>query len=178
MQNKNNVQTTNLDLELFHIQSQKSFNLLPNFSVVRIGKPKEKYIPEVNVSDLPNANYVSRLHAEIQAEKNAYYLIDLGSANGTYLNNIKLEPKKRYPLNLGDKIDLSQGGKVTFLFLQTKPAVPESDTMLLNEPPTVLQIELFTNTQPSVIERLNGLGGWVRKMLDNSWQFLKGFTKK
>ncbi|MEC4819892.1 MAG: FHA domain-containing protein [Scytonema sp. PMC 1069.18] len=178
MQNTNNVQTTNLNLELFHIQSQKSFNLLPNFSVVRIGKPKEQYIPDINVSDLPNANFVSRLHAEIQAEKNDYYLVDLGSANGTYLNNMKLEPKKRYQLNLGDKIDLSHGGKVTFLFLQKQAVVPESDTMLLNEPPTVLQIELFTNTRPSPIEQLGNLGGWVKNILDNSWDFLKGLVKK
>lgn len=159
MQNPGSSQTTGLILELFHVQTDTSLELPQNFSVIRLGKPKDKIMPEINVSALPNADFVSRLHAEIQVEKNIHYIVDMGSANGTYLNNIKLEPTKRYPLNLGDKIDLGHGGKVTFLFLQKQEIVTQSDNTILNNPPTVLQIELVANTKPSPMERLSKFVG-------------------
>lgn len=161
MQNPGRSQTTGLILELFHVQTDTSFELPQNFSVIRLGKPKDKIMPDINVSTLPNADFVSRLHAEIQVEKNTYYVVDMGSANGTYLNNIKLEPTKRYPLKLGDKIDLGHGGKVTFIFLHKQEIVNPSDNTILNNPPTVLQIELVPNTKPSAKERLGKVVGLV-----------------
>ncbi|ARV58772.1 phosphopeptide-binding protein [Nostocales cyanobacterium HT-58-2] len=160
MQNPGKPQTTGLNLELFHVQSDTSFELPQNFSMIRIGKPKDKIMPDINVSGLPNADFVSRLHAEIHVEKNTYYLLDMGSANGTYLNNIKLAPTKRYPLNFGDKIDLGHGGRVTFIFLHKQDElVSQSDNTVLNNPPTVIQIELTANAKPSPMERLSKLVG-------------------
>jgi pSer/pThr/pTyr-binding forkhead associated (FHA) protein len=165
MQNLGGSQTKGLSLELFHVQTDTSFELPPDFSVIRIGKPKDQMMPEINVSSLPNADFVSRLHAEIQVEKNTYYIVDVGSANGTYLNNIKLAPTKRYPLNLGDKIDLGNTGKVTFIFLHKQEVVTQSDNTLLNNPPTVIQIELVTNPKPSQRERLGKLFGLLLMVL-------------
>ncbi|NWF62355.1 MAG: FHA domain-containing protein [Fischerella sp.] len=116
MQNLGTSQATELSLELFHVQTNTSFEMPPNFPIIYIGKPNEKINPDVDVSGLPDADIVSRLHAKIQVEGNTYYIEDLGSSNGTYLNNTKLEPRTRYPLNLGDRIDFGQGGKVTFIF--------------------------------------------------------------
>lgn len=130
MQNPHQLQTTGTSLELFHVQTNTSFELPPNFTVIRVGKPKDQFIPDINVANLPSSDFVSRLHAEIQVKQNTYYLVDLGSSNGTYLNNIKLEPTKCYPLKLGDKIDLGHGSRVTFLFLRKEIVIPESDTIL------------------------------------------------
>ncbi|MFQ4142137.1 FHA domain-containing protein [Chlorogloeopsis sp. ULAP02] len=116
MQNLGTLQTKSLGLELFHVQTHTSFEIQPYFSVIRIGKPNATINPDVDVSDLPDANIVSRTHAEIQLQESTYCIEDLGSANGTYLNDIKLDPKTRYPLKPGDKIDLGQGSKVTFIF--------------------------------------------------------------
>ena len=44
---------------------------------------------------------VSRLHARIKIEDKAMWITDLGSANGTQVNNKKLSPHQEYPL--GDK---------------------------------------------------------------------------
>jgi hypothetical protein len=44
---------------------------------------------------------VSRLHARIKIEDKTMWITDLGSANGTHVNNKKLEPHHEYPL--GDK---------------------------------------------------------------------------
>ncbi|MGH8000239.1 MAG: FHA domain-containing protein [Brasilonema sp.] len=161
MQNPGKSQTTGLSLELFHVQTDTPLELPPNFTVIRIGKPKDKIIPDINVAGLPDATFVSRLHAEIQVEKNTYYVVDMGSVNGTYLNNIKLDPNKRYPLKFGDKIDLGHGGKVTFIFLQKQEIVTQSENTILNNPPTVIQIELVANTKPSTMERFTKFMGLV-----------------
>lgn len=45
---------------------------------------------------------VSRQHAEIRRQANAYWLMDLGSKNATWLNGYRLEVKRPYVLNHGD----------------------------------------------------------------------------
>ncbi|WP_017318160.1 FHA domain-containing protein [Mastigocladopsis repens] len=148
MQNLSTSQTTRLSLELFHVQSNTSFELLPNLAVIRIGKPNDQIAPDINVLALPNADIVSRLHAEIQVEESTYYIVDVGSSNGTFLNNVKLEPKKRYSLTLGDKIDLGHEEKVTFIFQCKRNLVfPSHSTPI--RPDTVIQPEIV---QPQIVE--------------------------
>ncbi|RMG97323.1 MAG: FHA domain-containing protein, partial [Chloroflexi bacterium] len=47
---------------------------------------------------------VSRLHATIQYSNHGIVLIDLGSTNGTMLNNYRLAAEQPYLLNNGDEI--------------------------------------------------------------------------
>jgi len=44
----------------------------------------------------------SRRHAVIMAEDRRYYVEDLGSTNGSFLNGERLEPGRRYPLHAND----------------------------------------------------------------------------
>ncbi|MBW4605456.1 MAG: FHA domain-containing protein [Calothrix sp. FI2-JRJ7] len=111
-------------LELVHLQTNTSFEL-PLQDVIRIGKPNDLIIPEVNVSSLPDTDIVSRQHAEIHRSKDSYYIVDNGSVNGTYLNDELLEPLRRYLLKLGDTISLGKGNKVAFI-LQHKLQAPSS----------------------------------------------------
>lgn len=153
MQNLNTSQTTGLSLELFHVQTHTSFELPPNLAVIRIGKPNDQIAPDINVLGLPSSDIVSRLHAEIQVEESTYYIIDVESANGTFLNSVKLEPKQRYPLNLGDKIDLGQEEKVTFIFQHKQNFVSTSGSPLIH-PVTVIQPQKIVQpiVQPQVVE--------------------------
>jgi signal transduction histidine kinase len=50
-------------------------------------------------------NEVSRRHAELRSLSNGYEIVDLGSANGTYVND---RPIDRTPLRHGDKVQLGQ----------------------------------------------------------------------
>jgi pSer/pThr/pTyr-binding forkhead associated (FHA) protein len=153
MQNLSTLQTTGLTLELFHVQTNTSFELPPNLAVIRIGKPNDQIAPDINVLALPNADIVSRLHAEIEVEESTYYIIDVESANGTFLNNIKLEPKQRYPLNIGDKIGLGQEEKVTFIFQHKQNFVSTSHSTPIH-PATVIQAKIVQPgiVQPQVVE--------------------------
>lgn len=169
MPNLRRSHTTGSNLELFHLQSNTSFELPPNLPVIRIGKPNEQIAPDINVLALPNADVVSRLHAEIQVEENTYYIIDTGSSNGTFLNSVKLEPKKRYPLNFGDKIELGQQENVTFIFQPQQNFASTSHSRLTRQP-TVLQAqivqpEITGNKKQYQVDRPSKLVGLVLMVL-------------
>jgi len=47
---------------------------------------------------------ISRLHSKIKSSQNKYYVIDLNSKNGTYVNGKLLEGEKEYELMEGDEV--------------------------------------------------------------------------
>jgi predicted amidophosphoribosyltransferase len=51
---------------------------------------------------------VSRRHAKLIHEGNAWFIMDLDSTNGTYVNGTELTPKTRAPLNSGDQLSLGE----------------------------------------------------------------------
>lgn len=55
---------------------------------------------------------VSRRHAEMRRDQNAFTLVDLGSLNGTYVNRERVE---RAPLRSGDEL---QVGKFRLMYLE------------------------------------------------------------
>ena len=101
---------------LLQVQTNLTLELPTNLSVIHIGKPNDRVPPDIDVSGFPNSEIVSRLHADIRVEADAYYIEDLGSSNGTYINNVPLPSGNRHRLRVGDRIALGKGDKVTFLF--------------------------------------------------------------
>lgn len=150
------VNTTNLNIELFHIQTNISFELPLNQNLIRIGKPNDLIIPDIDITPLPSQDVVSRQHAEIRIENNNYYLVDIGSVNGTFLNDVKLEPKKPYPLKLGDKISLGKEDKVSFIF-QYKQNSQQPN--LVKSSPTVFQPEVAKQEQTAKVDKTSKLVG-------------------
>jgi len=102
--------------KLLHVQTDRLIELSPSLSVVHIGKPNDRIPPDVDVSGFPNSEVVSRMHADICIEGDAYYIEDVGSSNGTYINNSPLLPGNRHRLRTGDRIALGKGDMMTFLF--------------------------------------------------------------
>ena len=47
---------------------------------------------------------IGRVHAEISRRGDAYYIKDLNSKNGTFINNVRLEPEKESVINNKDII--------------------------------------------------------------------------
>ena len=65
--------------------------------------------PEIDTtrSDGDSAG-VSRRHAEIVLKNNQWFLQDLNSTNGTFVNNLRLPPHTSHPLHSGDQIRLGK----------------------------------------------------------------------
>jgi pSer/pThr/pTyr-binding forkhead associated (FHA) protein len=102
--------------KLLHVQTKTTIELPQNLSIVHMGKPNEQIPPDIDVSGFPHSEIVSRVHADIRVEGDAYYIEDVGSANGTYINHTPLASGNRHRLRSGDRISLGKGDLVTFLF--------------------------------------------------------------
>ncbi len=102
--------------KLVHVQTNTVVELPQNLSVIHLGKPNDLVPPDIDVSGFPNSEVVSRKHADIRAEADAFYIEDMGSSNGTYINNIPLSPGNRHRLRPGDRISLGKGDLVSFIF--------------------------------------------------------------
>ena len=103
-------------VKLLHVQTDTLIELSKNLSVIHLGKSNDRIPPDIDVSGFPNSEIVSRIHADIRVEADAYYIEDLGSSNGTYINNKPLTTGDRHRLRAGDRIALGKGDLVTFLF--------------------------------------------------------------
>lgn len=101
---------------LLHTQTDTKIELPGDLNVIHIGKPNEQIPPDIDVSGFPDSSVVSRIHADIRVEGDTYFLEDVGSSNGTYVNHTPLPPGNRHRLRAGDRIALGKGDLVTFVF--------------------------------------------------------------
>lgn len=62
---------------------------------------------------------VSRIHARIRRDENDYFLSDLNSKNGTFLNGRILEPEREYLLHNDDRISIA-GTELQYCNFQNK----------------------------------------------------------
>ncbi len=110
------TQLQQVSAKLLHVQTNTLMELPPSLTVIHIGKPNDRIPPDIDVSGFPNSEIVSRVHADVRVEGDGYYIEDVGSANGTYVNNFPLPAGNRHRLRPGDRIALGKGDLVTFLF--------------------------------------------------------------
>lgn len=76
--------------------------------------PQEGYRPDFDMSFYDPDGYVSRRHGQIIKARNGYFIVDLGSSNGTLVNERLLPAHKPCLLRNGDKVTI---GEVVFQFL-------------------------------------------------------------
>ncbi len=74
-----------------------------------------------------NDPFASRLHAEIRHDGSAYFLTDLGSANGTSCNSAKVTGT--IPFNIGDVIQIGE----TRIILVADPVSTPSNELMLSD---------------------------------------------
>ena len=92
-----------------------SFLLQKESNLVGRTDPLSNIFPEVDLSRFDPQTKVSRRHARIWREGEAFMVEDLGSVNGTVINDmIRLEPRQPRALDSGDRIRM---GETTLHFL-------------------------------------------------------------
>lgn len=100
---------TNYKEETFYLSScEKGYQdiLLTEFPFF-IGKLK------TNVDYTIDDNSISRFHAKIEKEEELFFLTDLNSTNGTFINGCRLDTNKRTNIELNDQITFA---KIDFIF--------------------------------------------------------------
>lgn len=110
------TQLQNQQAYLLHVQTNVAIELPSHLTVIHIGKPNDRVPPDIDIAGFPNSEIVSRVHADMRVEGDTYFIEDVGSANGTYINNLPLPPGNRHRLRPGDRISLGKGDLMTFLF--------------------------------------------------------------
>jgi hypothetical protein len=94
-------------------RARLNLHVVRSGQIVPLGGPGEYIVGRVSdgQSILPDIDLepynayeagVSRLHARIKIDQGTMWITDLGSANGTRLNNQKLSPHQEYPLSNKD----------------------------------------------------------------------------
>jgi FHA domain-containing protein len=77
--------------------------------VIGRNDPHRGIRPEVDLSKYDPASRVSRRHARITVRGDLFFVEDLGSANGTFINgNMRLPPREPYLLANGDVIQIGE----------------------------------------------------------------------
>ncbi|MBN2501682.1 MAG: FHA domain-containing protein [Anaerolineales bacterium] len=127
----------------------KRFDLFPD-STVKIGRDRR----QVSIVFEPQSarSVVSRVHCEIGSKGgDLFFVRDLGSTHGTFVNAARVAPHKEFKLKEGDKIilGLEEHGGIVLTF-HIVPQTPEDEPFLYgkeNEDPTRISGEFPVVTE-------------------------------
>lgn len=102
---------------LVHTETGQRFEV-PLENTIYIGKPNEEIPIQIDLSQLPESDIISRVHAVLHHEGDEYFLEDAGSMNGTSLNEEALRPGTRFRKKItpGDTITFGRKRQVSFRF--------------------------------------------------------------
>jgi len=103
-------------------------------------------------------NRVSRKHAELYFDTNFYYIKDLGSLNGTFINGSKIPADKVYKLRETDKITLSTDYKINpqQVFLSSDPDATQLlqlNNNIVTDSNSSSQFTFFVNNKTVVFDK-------------------------
>ncbi len=109
---------------------------------------------------------VSRQHASIELSRGRYFIRDLESTNGTWVNDVKLIPHQAYGLNSGDLIRLGQLGFYMYFKTEytkvigcvitdaTTPAIELTPEYLMNRiGPYLMMLSEINSVVDMILER-------------------------
>mgnify|MGYP000333051308 CR=1 FL=1 len=99
------MKLTTLDTQ----QSVQTFTLDKENNLVGRADPHAQIFPEVDLTAHDPQTKVSRRHARIYRTGTQFFIEDLSSANGTFINgSVHVQPKTPHPLNNGDVVKLGE----------------------------------------------------------------------
>ncbi len=124
--------------------------------------------------ELPQKS-VSRRHAEISRIDQDYFISDLGSGNGTYLNQKRLRPEEKHLLRSGDILRI-EDYNIRFFLTEGEEALEEdTDTDVLEIKLIKKMMKALDSEEIPSVEVLNGVAAGKRVNLpQDSTPFLIG----
>lgn len=92
-----------------------SFPLVSDKSIIGRNSSAKNIINDIDLTRYDTQKIVSRRHAMIQRKGDEFWLYDLNSRNGTFVNGKRLSPREAHILKMGDVVEFGNGGvKLTF----------------------------------------------------------------
>jgi signal transduction histidine kinase len=111
---------------------------------------------------------VSRRHAEIRLEEEMYRIVDLGSANGTYVNGQLVD---QAPLHTGDRLQL---GQTVMLYNEgalgaRRDLTARVDLLSKSSPEdrSAILRSIPSDEGSRILQQPDGAAGWLRERLTN-----------
>jgi serine/threonine-protein kinase len=87
----------------------QSFKLDKENNLIGRADPHAQIFPEIDLTAHDPQTKVSRRHARIYRQGAQYFIEDLSSANGTFINGtLHLQPKTPHALHNGDVVKLGE----------------------------------------------------------------------
>lgn len=136
--------TNELHLLSFYLPGRSNPIIINGNKTITIGRrdPKRRVNPTLDLTEDNGAKLgVSRMHAEINYVNGRYYVRDLDSANGTWVNEAKLAPQQPFPIDSGDQIRLGQIAIVVHIAMPQRRVSQDVISTVLDE---VLAMETQT----------------------------------
>ncbi|MEQ8190645.1 MAG: FHA domain-containing protein [Candidatus Eremiobacterota bacterium] len=101
--------------KLIEKKTQREFPLTADVMIAGRQSPADNIFPDLDLTEVDTDSYVSRRHLQIIRQGEQYLVEDLGSSNGTFLNEgPRLNPGIQQSLSNGDRIQL---GQTEFVFV-------------------------------------------------------------
>lgn len=91
----------------------KEFPLTKNVMAIGRKSPADGIYPDIDLTDDDPEAYVSRRHAQISRKEGSYLFEDLGSSNGSFINNVRVSKGVQQALSENDRLRM---GKTELVF--------------------------------------------------------------
>jgi pSer/pThr/pTyr-binding forkhead associated (FHA) protein len=136
-------------VRLFHRSSTAFIDLPAILESMVLGKGRGSFHPDIDLQNFPQAEFISRSHAQISLKQQQYYIEDLGSKNGTEINGVALPARRSQVLAFGDQVRLGGSDAFTFIFVKDQPINSEHLKMISGED-SAFEAELLASYLSSV----------------------------
>lgn len=90
--------------------SKQSFQIHKDLIVLGRYDPRHNIIPEIDLTEFDTHKMVSRRHCSISYVNDQFKIVDLNSANGTYVNSRKIDSEHPRVLVHGDVVQFGKEG--------------------------------------------------------------------
>lgn len=150
--------TNELIIVSFYLPKRSEPIMVTGERTITIGRrdAKRRINPRIDLTEDDGARLgVSRMHAEFNLVNDEYYLKDMGSSNGTWINKTKLDPYQPQPVKSGDEIRIGQIKMVVHITMPLRAEIVS--TLMENRGRRKQYAYIFKDTQGKALVANDGI---------------------